>query len=191
LYYLPLQQSPKEVTWSATLKEIDQETISIVANVSLTMVFKTTLTILQVTDPSFLLISNVDSTVTLRTATDVDKLNEAEVQKFFLAEISSNKTAHCKLFFLASMPIQQLKKATFGFYTWAGRKVWIFDSHATDMRDTGFLIFCDPHKVDRDSYSVELEAELRAFPLKMRSFEERDATKSSLTAVFEEKNWKY
>jgi hypothetical protein len=63
------------------------------------------------------------------------------------------------------MPIQQLKKATFGFYTWAGRKVWIFDSHATDVRNTGFLIFRDPRKVDRNLYSVELATGLRAFPL--------------------------
>jgi hypothetical protein len=63
------------------------------------------------------------------------------------------------------MPIHQLKKNTYGFYTWAGHKVWIFDSHATDVRNTGFLIFRDPRKVDRDSYSLELASELRAFPL--------------------------
>jgi hypothetical protein len=165
-----LQQSPKEVTWSATPKEIDQETIekrkmpitfSFVANLSLITVFKTTLTMLQATDPSFTLISDRDSAVTLRNATEVDKMTTEDMKKFFPAEVSANHKVQCKVFFLASMPIHKLKKDTFGFYTWAGRKVWIFDSHATDVRNVGFIIFRDPRKVDRDAFTIELDFELK------------------------------
>jgi hypothetical protein len=54
------------------------------------------------------------------------------------------------------------------FYNWAGRKVWIFDSHATDIRNVGFIIYCDPKKVNRDVYSADLAVELNAPPsLKM------------------------
>jgi hypothetical protein len=69
-----VHQSRKGVSWSATPKETDAEmikkqkmliTYSIVANLSLITVFKTTLNILQATDPSFILISNIDSIVTL------------------------------------------------------------------------------------------------------------------------------
>jgi hypothetical protein len=63
------------------------------------------------------------------------------------------------------MPIHTLKKSTFGFYKWAGRKVWIFESHSTDIRNIGFIIYRDPKKIDRDSYSTELALELNDFPL--------------------------
>jgi hypothetical protein len=126
-----LQQSRKEVSWSATPKEIDQETIkkrkmpitySIAANLRLTTVIKTTLTMLQLTDPMFILISNVDSTVNLKNAAGVDTMPESDLKRFFPARIASNNKVHCKLFFLAMMPIHRLKKATFGFYAWAGQK---------------------------------------------------------------------
>jgi hypothetical protein len=152
-----LHQSRKEVSWSATPKETDEETIekrkmpitySIVANLSLITVFKTTLNILQATNPSFILISNVDTTVTLRNAVDAEKISISDIKKYFPAEISGNKV-HCKVFFLATMPIHTLKKSTFGFYKWAGRKVWIFESHSTDIRNIGFIIYRDPKKSDR------------------------------------------
>jgi hypothetical protein len=63
------------------------------------------------------------------------------------------------------MPIHTLKKSTFGFYKWAGRKVWIFQSHSTDIRNIGFIIYRDPKKIDRDSYSTELALKLNEFPL--------------------------
>jgi hypothetical protein len=105
-------QSRKEVSWSATPKKIDQETIdkrkmpitySIAANLSLTTVFKTTLTMLQVTDPSFLLISYVDLTVNLKNASEVNQMSETDLKRFFPARIASNNKVHCKLFFLATM----------------------------------------------------------------------------------------
>jgi hypothetical protein len=86
-----LHQSRKEVSWSATPKETDEETIekrkmlitySIVANLSLITVLKTTLNILQATDPSFILISNVDSTVTLRNAADAEKIQYRTLKNF-------------------------------------------------------------------------------------------------------------
>jgi hypothetical protein len=169
-----LNQSGKGVSWSATPKEIDDETIekrklpityTVAANLSLLTVFKTTLTMLQATDPSFILISDVDSTVTLRNATEVDKLSVAEAKKFFPSVTTANHKVNCKLFFLASKPIHRLKKDTFGFYDWAARKVWIFESHATDVRNVGFLIYRDPRRVDRDSFTKELIYELNEFPL--------------------------
>jgi hypothetical protein len=113
-----LHQSRKEVSWSATPKETEAETAekrkmpitySIVANLSLITGFKTTLTILQATDPSFILISNIDLTVPLWNASEDDKLSTADIKKYFPAEISGNKV-HCKVFFLASMPTHLLKK---------------------------------------------------------------------------------
>jgi hypothetical protein len=86
-----------------------------------------------------------------------------DMKKFFPAEISANHKVHCKVFFLASMPIHKLKKDTFGFYTWAGCKVWIFDSHTTDVRNVGFIISRDPRKVDRDTFTIELDFELKEF----------------------------
>jgi hypothetical protein len=86
-----LHQSRKGVSWSATPKETDAEmiekrkmsiTYSIVANLSLITVFKTTLNILQATDPSFILISNVDSAVTLRNAVDAEKNSIADLKIF-------------------------------------------------------------------------------------------------------------
>jgi hypothetical protein len=102
-----LQQSRKEVSWSATPKETDHETIekrkmpitySIVANLSLISVFKDTLTMLKATDPTFILISKEDSAVTIRNATEADKLSTAEIKKYFPAEVSGSKV-QCKLFF--------------------------------------------------------------------------------------------
>jgi hypothetical protein len=168
-----LNQNRKEVSWSATPKESDQETIekrkmpityAFIVNLSLITVFKKTLSMLKAKDPTFILISKEDSTVTIRNAADADKISEAELQKYFPASIADNKV-DCKLFAIASMSMHLLKKNTFGFYKWAGRKVWIFDSHATDLRNIGFIIYRDPKKVNRDIYSTELADELNEFPL--------------------------
>jgi hypothetical protein len=169
-----LHQSRKEVSWSATPKESDQETIkkrkmpityALVANLSLITVFKNTLSMLKATDPTFISISKEDSTVTIWNATDADKISEAKLHKYFPATSITDNKVHCKLFAIASMSMHLLKKNTFGFYKWAGRKVWIFDSHATDLRNIEFIIYRDPKKVNRDDYSTKLANELNTFPL--------------------------
>jgi hypothetical protein len=168
-----LHQSRNEVSWSTIPKEMDAEmiekrkmpiTYSIVVNLSLITVFKLTLTILQATNPSFILISYIDSTVTLRNTSEANKISTADIKKYFPAKISGNKV-HCKVFFLSLMPIHLLKKSTFGFYKWVGRKVWIFQSHAMDVRNIGFIIYWDPKKTNRDSYLTELALALNYFPL--------------------------
>jgi hypothetical protein len=119
---------------------------------------------LRATDPTFTLISKEDSAVTICNVTEADTLSTTDIKKYFPAEVSGSKV-QCKLFFLASMPIHALKKATFGLYKWADRKVWSFESYATDIRNIGFLIYRDPKKIDRDAYTKDISKELNEFPL--------------------------
>jgi hypothetical protein len=79
------------------------------------------------------------------------------------------------------MPIHRLKKATFGFYAWAGQKVWIFESHSTDVRNIGFLILGDPRKIDRDAYSSELKYELQEFALSDEDADSYNNAKNAAT----------
>jgi hypothetical protein len=73
-------QKSREVSWSATPKEIDQETIEkrkmpiqyqIAAHLSVKTVLKETHTMFNTTDKAFVLVSKVDSTVIIKTAADL------------------------------------------------------------------------------------------------------------------------
>jgi hypothetical protein len=91
----------KEVTWSATPKENERETIEkrktpvrcqISPHLSVKNVLKETHAMFKKTDPTFLLISKEDSSVVIRNAADLDKHPAEELKKHFPAAASSNAT---------------------------------------------------------------------------------------------------
>jgi hypothetical protein len=161
-----LAQHRKEVSWSATPKENAQETIEkrkipiqyiFLSSMSVTKVLKDTIIMLQKTDLGFMLVSRIDSTVTLHTVSDFDKIPTDDFPTFFPAKISGGKT-FLRLFSVSTMPINLLKRSSFGFYEFAARKIWINDDVflSNDIRNIGFLIRKDPKKVSRDLFTIFL-----------------------------------
>jgi hypothetical protein len=169
-----LVQQRKEVSWSATPKENAQETIekrknpikyTVIATLSVKVVLKDTLTMFKKTDPGFLLVSKEDSTVTLQTAADVDKIPNDQFPKLFPAEILNGKV-FMSMYSVSIMGIHRLKRATFGFYEYASRKLWINEDPflSNDIRNIGFLIRKDPRKLSRDLLTATLYERLSKFP---------------------------
>jgi hypothetical protein len=165
-----LAQSRTEVSWSPTPKENAQETIQkrkipiqyiFLSSLSITKVMKETLLMLQKTGPGFMLVSRIDSTVTLHTIADFDKIPIDEFPKCFPAKVSGGKT-FLPLFSVSMMPINRLKRSTFGFYEYAARKIWINEDVflSNDIRNIGFLIRKDPKKVSCDLLTISLSAVL-------------------------------
>jgi hypothetical protein len=163
-------QSHKEVTWSATPEENAKETVEkrknlikyeISSTLSVKKVLKETFTMFKETDPGLLLVSKTDATVLIKTPADFDKIPTEKSPTLFPADIAGGKT-YISIFIVSSMPIHRLKRATFGFYKYAARKVWIREDVflTSDVRNIGFLIRKDPRKVSRDLLVKSLYATL-------------------------------
>jgi hypothetical protein len=93
-------QKSKEVSWSATPKEIDQETIEkrkmpikyqIAAHLSVKTVLKETHTMFNATNKTFVLVFKVGLTVIIKTAADFDRFSIDDMKKLFPAQLSNGK----------------------------------------------------------------------------------------------------
>jgi hypothetical protein len=153
----------KEVSWSATPKEKEQNTVEIrkmpieykLANhLSVKTVMKETHKMFQATDKDFLLVSKEDSTVIIKTASDIDKLTSEDMKKYFPAELIRSSVI-IKMYVVATMPISRLKRATFGYYKYAAKSIWIVEDpfQSSDVRNIGFIIRKDPNKISRDLFA--------------------------------------
>jgi hypothetical protein len=93
----------------------------------------------------------------IKNTTDLDKLSPEEMKKYFPAELVRSATV-IKMFIVASMPINRLKRATFGYYKYAAKNVWIVEDpfQSSDVRNIGFIIRKDPNKVSRDIFATQL-----------------------------------
>jgi hypothetical protein len=159
-------QSRKGVSWSATPRENEQETVEkrklpikykISTHLSVKTVLKETHTMFKTTDPAFLLVSKEDSNVIIRTATDIDKLTAGELEKYFPAELVHNVTM-IKMFAVSSMPISRLKRSSFGYYKYSANHIWIVEDpfQSMDIRNIGFIIRKDPNKISREKFTDHL-----------------------------------
>jgi hypothetical protein len=170
-----LAQNHKGVSWSTTPKENAQQTIEkrkipvkyiFLSKLSVKTVLKDTLNMFQKTDPEFLLVSRIDRTVILQTASDVDKFSSDDFPKLFPASVLNGKT-FMSMFSVSVMPINRLKRATYGFYAYAGRRIWINEDIflSNDIRNIGFIIRKDPRKISRDLLKTHLFDELSCLAL--------------------------
>jgi hypothetical protein len=168
-------QRRKEVSWSATPDQIDQETVNkrkqriqyeIISSMSVKLVLKDTFTMFKTTDPHFLLISPTDTKTIIKTADDFDKIPAKDFPRLFPAEIKNGKT-WILLYTVSDMNISCLKRFSFGFYEYVARKVWIQENSflSSDVRNIGFLIRKDPRKVNRDLLADQLYETLADKPL--------------------------
>jgi hypothetical protein len=165
-----LAQNHKGVSWSTTPKENAKQTIKkrkipvkyiFLSKLSVKTVLEETLNMFQKTDPEFLLVSRINSTVTLKTAADVNKISTDDFPKLFPASVLNGKP-FMSMFSVSVMPINKLKRATYGFYEYAGRRIWINEDVflTNDIRNIGFLIRKDPRKISRDLLRNHLLDEL-------------------------------
>jgi hypothetical protein len=128
-------QNRKEVSWSATPKENEQETAEkrkmpikyqLSNHLRVKTVLKETHTMFEATDKSFLLVSKEDSSVIIKTASDIDTFSASELEKLFPAELINNATI-IKLYTVSSMPINRLKRSSYGYYKYAAQHIWIVE----------------------------------------------------------------
>jgi hypothetical protein len=156
----------KEVSWSATPKENEQEMVEIrkmpieykLANhLSAKTVMKETHTMFKATDKDFLLVSKEDSTDIIKTAADIDRLLSEEKKKYFPVDLVRSSTV-IKMFVVATMPISRLKRATFGYYKYAAKSIWIVEDpfQSSDVHNIGFIIQKDPNEISRDLFAQQL-----------------------------------
>jgi hypothetical protein len=169
-------QRRKEVLWSATPEQIDQETVNkrkqriqyeIISSMSVKLVLKDTFTMFKSTNPQFLLISPTETTpIIIKTADDFDKISAQDFPRLFPAEIKNGKT-WISLYAVTDMNNSRLKRFSFGFYEYAARKVWIQENSflSSDVCNIGFLIRKDPRKVNRDLLADQLYKTLVDKPL--------------------------
>jgi hypothetical protein len=161
-----VMQKSKEVSWSATPKEIDQETIEkrkmpiqyqIADHLSVKTVLKETHTMFKATDKAFDSVSKVDLTFIIKTAKDFNRFSADDWKKLFPAQLINGK-AILKLFAVSSMSISRLKRSTFGDYKYSAQTIWIMDDlfESTDARNIGFIIRKDPWKVSRNHFTASL-----------------------------------
>jgi hypothetical protein len=157
----------KGVSWSATPKENEQETIEkrkmpiqyqIEGHLSIKTVLKETHTMFLATDPSFLLVSKEDSTVIIKTAADIDKISTPDMKKFFPARLVNGR-AMLKMYIVSTMGISRLKRSSYGYYNYASRNIWIMEDpfESEDVRNFGFIIRKDPRRVSRDTFTAALK----------------------------------
>jgi hypothetical protein len=160
-------QNNKEVSWSATPKEIDQEAIEkfkkritneIEAALSVKVILKETFTRFKVTDPKLLLVSIADPTMIISTAEDLDKIPSDAFPTLFPADVKNGKT-WMSLFLVSEMSIGRLKRLSFWFYECASKKVWMHESgnfQSANVRKIGFFIRKDPRKTNHDIFATQL-----------------------------------
>ena len=144
-------QNNKEVSWSATPGEIDQETIEklkrrityeIDTTMAVKVVLKETYRQFKTTDPKLLFVSAADPSLILRTADDFDRIPLADFPKFFPAEVKNGKT-WLSLFLVSEMAVGKLKRTAVGFYQYSAKKVWIQESSSftsTNAQKIGFFV---------------------------------------------------
>jgi hypothetical protein len=165
----------KEVSWSATPKEIDRElienfkkeiTYEIHMSESVKAVLKATFTRFKTTDEKLLLVSIKDPSVVIKSAEDFYKISDAAFPKVFPAEVKNRKT-WLSLHLVSSMEIHLLKRHSFGFYAYAARKVWIHagnKSRSTNQGHIGWIMRKDPQYVNRDRFNLETVERLSDLP---------------------------
>jgi hypothetical protein len=126
----------KGVTWSATPKENERETIEkrkipvrypISPHLSVKNVLKETHARFQKTDPTFLMISKEDSSVVIRSAAAFHEYTAEELKKYFPASLIKRNTS-LNLFVVTDRSIHRLKKDSFGFYEHASKHIYVSDN---------------------------------------------------------------
>jgi hypothetical protein len=164
-----------KVTWTSKTKENAAPTVEIrtfpvkyeaSSNLSIVNVLKTTLTMFAKTDPVVSITSRVDESCKFKKAADFDALSAARLSQLFPGEIIFGRT-HVRLFMTSIMPIDSLKRATFGYYAYAQPNIWISEDRfgSTDIRNIGFMMRKDIMRVDRDLYTTLLSEQLSNFTL--------------------------
>jgi hypothetical protein len=90
-------------------------------------------------------------------AAAIHRLSSEEMKKYFPAELVRSSTV-IKMFVVATMPISRLKHATFGYYKYAAKGIWIVEDpfQSSDVRNIGFIIRKDPNKISRDLFAQQL-----------------------------------
>ena len=124
-------QNNKEVSWSATPGEIDQETIEklkktityeIDATLAVKGVLKETFRQFKATDPHLLFVSSADPSTIIRTVDDFEKIPLDAFPKIFPAAVKNGKT-WLSLFLVSEMAVGKLKRTSVGFYHYSAKKV--------------------------------------------------------------------
>jgi hypothetical protein len=195
-----VEASRKAVSWSATPDEKEQQTIEkrkypikyeISASLSVQVVLRETFVRFKTTDPEFLLVSKENAKFIIKTAADFDKIPKGQFKEWFPAEISNGKT-FLALYAVSTMPINRLKRNSFGFYEYASRKIYISDNPflTPNIRKIGFLIRKDPDKVNRDLFGASMHAQLASHKLSAATSEIYHEAKEALPFAGEIPNFK-
>jgi hypothetical protein len=160
----------KEVTWSATPTEKEQEFIenckvparyNLSTHLSVKQVLKETFRRFKITDPTFLIVSKVDPESIFRKTEDFDKLTPNDVKRLFPAELIRLNT-HFQLFMVSDRSIHRLKRDSFGYYEYARRHIWITEHpfKSADVRNIGFLLRRSADKTDRKKFAELMTSRL-------------------------------
>jgi hypothetical protein len=132
-------------------------------------------------DPDFTIVSFIDPTVVIKSASDYDK-HAANFKTVFPAEIMRAK-AFLGMYTASTMPIDRLKKGYYGFYEYAHKKIWIqtWLLKTFHVKSIGFLIRKDVINLNRDLYCKQLQEIIAAFPLSAESSARRAEAKERAT----------
>ena len=93
--------NPKEVSWSTTPKENEQETIEkrkspvrhkILPHMSVKKVLQETHAMFLATDPTFLIVSKADPAIVIQNTTDLEKNSTDDMKRFFPGTLVKQKT---------------------------------------------------------------------------------------------------